>query len=47
VDRGGRLVGIVTDRDLRQVLFYLALAYLQRGDLAPAHALFPHIHGLP
>ncbi len=35
VDRGGRLVGIVTDRDLRQVMFDPALR-TRAGDLAEA-----------
>jgi acetoin utilization protein AcuB len=35
VDRGGRLVGIVTDRDLRQVVFDPALR-ARAGDLARA-----------
>jgi acetoin utilization protein AcuB len=35
VDRGGRLVGIVTDRDLRQVVFDPAIQ-ARAGDLADA-----------
>lgn len=53
VDAGGRMVGIVTDRDLRSATFGPALAdYLAWLEptwciYCDSHAVYRHIHGVP